>query len=246
MLKKFNKIETSSNKTVYIVHGLNQKISIWNHWFDSLISDCSCDIYATQLKGHKSSESLNDYSYRLWYEQVEKDLNEIIRKTKDQKLYILAYSLGGLLVLDVLIKNKINPDKLILIAPAISPHMLIMNLPDISDKALKKIYIPSLSPRISRVHNSISLYTYMQIAKAVKATVPKLNNLNTKKLAVYMDPKDELLNANKTYVTLQQSNLKFDWNLVNSIGSGLGKHHLLPAKNYLNSNDYKNILSEFC
>ncbi|MCH2534803.1 MAG: alpha/beta hydrolase [Bdellovibrionales bacterium] len=243
MLKNINN-SNSEAPLVYIAHGLNQKISIWDNWVEDIENNISSKVILSQLKGHSSDESLNNSSYRLWCKQIESDLSRIFAISPKKPIHILAYSLGALLVVDVLLKNNYQPDKLVLIAPAFKPHFALSLIPNLSNKSLKKIKVPSLSPKHSRVHNSISLYIYKEIHRASERVAVDLHKLKANELSVIMDKKDELLNGLKTKQTLENSGLSFDWTWVESQGQGLGKHHLLPANGYLSDSLYNGLISK--
>lgn len=244
MLKNNNNSK-SQVPVVYIAHGLNQKVSIWDSWVKDIEEKLSSKVLLPQLTGHTPEESLNKSSYRLWCKQIEDDLSKIFTSQQNQPVHIIAYSLGALLVVDNLLRNSYQPDKLILIAPAFKPHLALSLIPNISNKLLKKINIPSLSPKHSRVHNSISLYIYKEIKKASERVVEDLHTLRAKELTIIMDKRDELLNGLKTKKTLEDSGLNFEWKWVKSQGKGLGKHHLLPAKGYLDECIYNSLIENF-
>lgn len=243
MLKNNNNSKSEA-PVVYIAHGLNQKISIWDRWVEDIENNINSQVILSQLKGHTSQESLNKSSYGLWYKQIEEDLSKIFTAPQQKPVHILAYSLGALLVVETLLKHNYQPNKLILIAPAFKPHFALSLIPDVSKEVLKKINIPSLSPKHSRVHNRISLYVYKEIQKASERVVNELQYLRAKEFSVIMDKRDELLNGLKTKKILEDSDLSFNWNWVESQGRGLGKHHLLPAEGYLSESVYNSLIAK--
>lgn len=234
MLKFHNK-KSHFDTVIYIIHGLNQKTSVWTHWVNALTSNSkNTVVFIAELNGHKPTESLNNYSYGLWYDQVQKDISTIFNEYESCSIHIIAYSLGGLLAIDVLTDLKLKPNRLCLIAPALIPHKMVMSFSKIKNhNLLKKIIIPSFSPKKVRVHNGISLYVYQQIASASLQVSQKLNFLKSEQIFVVFDKKDELLNTTKTYKLFYNSSLAHQWIWTKSKGNGLGRHHLLPAKKYL-------------
>jgi len=177
-----------------IVHGLNVKPSKMNS-LANFLKDSGYSSYVVKLKSHWEKER-TELKASDWKQDVFEAWNETKPKS-ELPTYLLGYSLGGLVSSILVQERKIAPEKMILLAPALSLKWNTNKLAPALNLAPNDFEIPSFSPKEYRAHPTtrIDQYTalfelFNEFDKSSKSELYKVKTL------VFIDPDDELVSPN--------------------------------------------------
>jgi pimeloyl-ACP methyl ester carboxylesterase len=124
-----------------VIHGLNLRPDRMAPIIDNL-TQSGIDVLGLSLRGHGANyahrdemdaaaarlESFKNVSYTLWLNEAYLAYRQVQKRAKQENIpvFLTAFSIGGLIGLDLLISNPdVHFDKMVLLAPAISLHPTI-------------------------------------------------------------------------------------------------------------------------
>ncbi len=108
--------------TVLLAHGLNQCPASWQELIDEL-TGWGMDVLRLGLTGHRGLPfaDMHQVSAEIWHEEFEAAQAMAAERHPDLPLYLIGYSLGGLLAVATQIRQKRALfDRQILLAPALA------------------------------------------------------------------------------------------------------------------------------
>jgi pimeloyl-ACP methyl ester carboxylesterase len=204
----------SPDAVVVLVHGLNLDPAAM-HDIQQLLFDAEMDVLSLSLTGHANALDeetrllqFQDATFAGWQSDISQGVRAAAHRAKTLKrpLYLVGFSLGGLLSADYLVQNSlqrdlsdvVDVDRLVLLAPAISlrwSSYLLYPLQIFPD-----IYLPSVAPRVYRANDYAPVSAYLALYKGVNqfnelaAQVANQQALNIPAL-VFMHPRDELVSS---------------------------------------------------
>jgi len=128
------------------------------------------ELYVPTLPGHGRELALDGVLYEEWLEEAESRLQAM--KKKYTKVYLIGFSMGGMIASYLAAQTKIN--KLVLLAPAckyISPkHWLINTVEVLRDLIKGNLHNNRLYKRYRRKVGAIPLQANVQFAKLISYT----------------------------------------------------------------------------
>ena len=93
-----------NNEAVVLIHGLTDSPNNMRQ-FAEFFNFRGYSVYVPLLPGHGTYvQDLNEKKYNDWYDKAE----ETLKNVKENKVYLVGYSLGGLLSLDLASKNQVD------------------------------------------------------------------------------------------------------------------------------------------
>jgi esterase/lipase len=108
--------------TVLLAHGLNQRPASWGELINEL-TGWGLDVLRLGLTGHRGLPfaDMHHASAEIWLEEFEAALAMVGERHPDRPLYLIGYSLGGLLAVVTQIRqNRGLFDRQVLLAPALA------------------------------------------------------------------------------------------------------------------------------
>ncbi|MEX2334676.1 MAG: alpha/beta fold hydrolase [Pseudohongiella sp.] len=246
---------------VMLVHGLNLDPAAMQD-IQQLLFNADMDVLSLSLTGH--AEALSDDArvlqfHEASFEDWQFDISRAVQAaalratTLGRPLYLVGFSLGGLLSADYLLQMAsgsddvatINVDRMVLLAPAISlkwSSYLLYPLQIFPD-----MYLPSVAPTIYRANDYAPVSAYLALYEGVNrfnelAAEQAVNRqaLNIPAL-VFMHPRDELVSANGVRDFISEHQLS-QWQLVEvekSEGAGDVLDHLIIGPHSLGSDAWQ-------
>ncbi len=107
---------SGSKKGVLLIHGFTGSPSVLRFLGEHLNKQYGYSVKAPLLSGHGTSlKDMEKFSWKDWIYDVKNAYEEL--KNKCSEIYIAGYSMGGLLAM--ILASDVNPNKLVLIAPAL-------------------------------------------------------------------------------------------------------------------------------
>jgi pimeloyl-ACP methyl ester carboxylesterase len=191
-----------------VIHGLNLRPDRMAPIIDNL-TQSGIDVLGLSLRGHGANyahrdemdaaaarlESFKNVSYTLWLNEAYLAYRQVQKRAKQENIpvFLTAFSIGGLIGLDLLISNPdVHFDKMVLLAPAISLHPTIylervlspfprLVIPSLADDA----YLANKNGTPVAAYNALfeALYHFEENAGS-KLNIPTL---------VFIDEQDEFI-----------------------------------------------------
>lgn len=207
-------LEAGNKESCLIIHGFSgtpgQLRPLGNSIFKTGI-----DVHAILLKGHGTdTKDLKGVPWQEWFSEVESTYLQL--KEKYKKVYVIGFSLGGVLAL--LLSEKLQPDKIILISTPIKIY---------------NAFLASLVPvlryfiRYASFHNShkhkVDLYdvdyakfpvsSFYEVLKAKKNATKDLKKVVSKALIIqsFMDEAVKPGSADIIYQNISSENKRLFW-----------------------------------
>lgn len=219
----------SAKATCVLVHGLNNKPEVLTdivHFLESLY----IPVVMVSLTGHQQDfEKLKTIKKENWKEDVLQAY--ALSHKKGAKTFLIAYSLGAAIGLDIL-TEKIRFDKMILLAPAIAPRQPVKLL-EFFAPLLPLFPLYSIVPSMYRANAYLPLKAYdvlFQLYRSLKQK--KFAHTNVPTLVV-IDPNDETMSVEEIKKTIAVYHLDH-WRLLlldsNHTGKQTKFHHLIIDK----------------
>jgi len=235
LLQTFSNV-SSPKALALMVHGLNFAPQTLKPLIEEF-NNQGVEVMLLSLAGHtKQYERWGKISRNMWVDSFYKAYQIISTKALEQKipLILVAASLGGLLGLDLMAKQNISFNQMILFAPAISLRSRIRIVRLL--KYFPFLPIPSLTPSKYRSHcyTPISAYNALFDSKESlnQELLRGLNILNVPTL-IFVDPEDEFV-CSAGIERFIQSNGFNNWQMENiHVEASMlrGKyHHLITQK----------------
>lgn len=201
---------------VLITHGLNQNPESWSELI-AYLNNKGFHVYRLALKGHrgKAFSDMSDVTAEIWLQEMMSAYKEIRVSFPSVQVFLIAYSLGGLLATAVQLRvGKPLFKRQVLLAPALAIRAytkLIIPLTSVFS------YLPSRSqePYIAnRKGTTAAAYRALfQLEKEVLQLIPKNKKILNRPTRILMRVDDELISYKGTERLLCESGLD-RWNLV--------------------------------
>jgi alpha-beta hydrolase superfamily lysophospholipase len=182
---------------ILFVHGLNLNPAAMLPLRNELVA-IGYQSYQVVLTGHKAlADNRTAFEANRWREDVLAGYRELRGRYPHLPIYILGYSLGGLLAVDVMLRHHdVNPAGLVLIAPAISLHTGIELASVLRLFPSLATTVPNRAPASHRrfsetplfwYQNTMSLYWELSEGDEVTSRLSQVPGL------VFLNPDDELV-----------------------------------------------------
>ena len=231
-----------------VIHGLNLHPDRMGPVIDNLTRS-GIDVLGLSLRGHGANydhrddmdaaaarlETFKNVSYTLWLNEAYLAYRQVQKRAQQQNIpvFLTAFSIGGLIGLDLLISNPdVHFDKIVLLAPAISlratiylervlspfPHLVI---PSLADDA----YLANIDGTPVAAYNALfdALYHFEDSA-GLKLNVPTL---------VFIDEHDEFIPLRGLKSLVAEHKLdQWEFYIVQreeEMQTGTFHHHILDA-----------------
>lgn len=174
--------------------------------------------YQVVLSGHsRIAENDEPFDASRWRDDVVTGYREVRRRYPQLPVYIVGYSLGGLLAVDVVQRySDITPRGLVLIAPAVSLHTVIEGTSLLQLFPALAMRVPNIAPegyrRFSKTplfwyQNTMSLYWDLaegEVGDSQLAQIPAL---------VFLNPSDELVSCDGVKSWIAERGLQGRWSV---------------------------------
>jgi esterase/lipase len=199
---------------VILVHGLNQRPSSLNPLARELQS-MGFSAYRLTLRGHER-ESQGSFSESLWEDDVASAYTSVRERHPSAPIYLLGYSLGGLLVTRALDTHpELHPSGVVLMAPALSLRLLpqtgylLTLLPPLSWT------VPNIAPALYRRFANTPLFWYRNTFALYQATRELKNpgRLGAIPTTIIANPRDELVSLSGLRGWLDDNQLLDRWRI---------------------------------
>ncbi len=236
-----------------VVHGLNNKPSIMQAIIERL-NATGVYVLNVCLAGH--SDAVKNYAEKkcllhefkkatreIWQEQIRNAIMVLNDIKQSKPSYLIGYSAGAVLSLELIHRHCIAFDKFVLFAPAISfrsAHRLLHYIP------FKKMLIPSFLDEAYCSNRSTPLSAYNAIIETSRECHKNaIQTCLNRPSLVIMDPKDEMLSIKGMRQFIADKQLS-KWRLL-SIDGGAGRgnyHHLVTSNNFVGEDNWRLIWTE--
>lgn len=248
----YNPSDMNPSAICLVIHGLNFKPSKMDWIRDQLLNQGAI-VINIELSGHgnnkvnytdsfKIEKKANRFKKVIW-EQWMKDTRpalkyvDSINNNKNLPLYLVGYSLGGLVGANIENELDYSFDKYFLLAPALeikSAAKILIRLFGL----FPKMVVPSKTPEIYRDHNGVSIAEYKALLYGVKQFKKETATLN--KAYIIVDKKDELVSSKKLVKLAKIKDLTI--NVIQRDNAAYKYKHLIVDENSLGT--YSEILIE--
>lgn len=194
---------------VVLVHGLNLDPAAMQD-IQQLLFDADMDVLSVSLAGHAGALEddarllqFQEATFAEWQEDVRQAVALASQRAAavQRPLYLVGFSLGGLLSADYLISTgepaaSVDVDRLVLLAPAISlkwSSYLLYPLQVFPD-----VFLPSVAPRVYRANDYTPVSAYISLYEGVNRFNELAGEAENRSLLnvpalVFMHPRDELV-----------------------------------------------------
>jgi alpha-beta hydrolase superfamily lysophospholipase len=210
---------------VLAIHGLNFSAEGMRP-LATLFAARGYDVYLLTLAGHERGQPrMGQVSNEIWLQQV-RDAYAVVAQRRAEisegKLVLLAFSLGGLLSLDLV--NSPDPaerlrfDSMMLFAPAIAVHPAARAVQFL--RFMPNFVIPSLSPQEYRANNGTTVAAYSALIHSLHRLHRNFGTPETDVPAtVFISPRDELVSIDGIRALVERAQLR-NWTIVEVDHSG--------------------------
>jgi alpha-beta hydrolase superfamily lysophospholipase len=197
-----------------LAHGLNQRPSSLDPLADTL-RDLGYHTARLTFTGHDREDS-SVFQPIKWSEDLISSYRQIKQRFKNMPVVIVGYSLGGLVATYSLDRNpEFRPDKMVLIAPALSLRLLpqLGYLLDIFPPL--SMAIPNLAPPRYRRFAYTPLFWYRNTLDLYSSTRTLNNSEALKRVptTIIANPRDELISFCGLGEWIADSGLSGSWRL---------------------------------
>jgi len=231
-----------------VIHGLNLHPDRMGPVIENL-NRSGIDVLGLSLRGHGANfdhrgdmdaaaarlETFKNVSYTLWLNEAYLAYRQVQERAKQQNVpvFLTAFSIGGLIGLDLLISNpEVHFDKMVLLAPALSlhpaiylerilspfPHLVIPSLADDAYLANKK------GTPVAAYNALFEALNHFEENAGSKLNVPTL---------IFIDKKDEFIPLRGLKELAEEHKLdQWQFYIVQKekeMQTGIFHHHILDA-----------------
>lgn len=233
-----NSYNLSLRPRIVFIHGMNNHDKCFNR-MDSFFRNngFETDLIILPCHGENRKEARDFKDALSLFDQKMKALGET-------PYVAIAFSHGALYLQLWLEKNpKHKPLKQVLLAPA-----LYIRKQNVIEKALKLLpdwfIIKSFSPKEFRRYELLSVWEYKILIHGAQ-TFQKFKGPFKVPSLVYIDPKDELVDAKKLKDEIEKKNDNFKVQYFERpyLKRPIGCHHILFHPNYFQKNDWSMFMS---
>lgn len=231
---------------VILAHGLNQRPSSLDPIAEA-IRNLGYHTLQLTFKGH-DKEDTEIFLQDEWENDLLLNYREMRARFKSLSLSITGYSLGGLITVNALDKySELNPESVVLIAPALSLRPLpqagyLLNLfPPLS------ISVPNVAPPYYRRFERTPLFWYRNTFNLYTQTRALRNPTKLAKIdtLVIANPRDELVSFSGLRNWIKDSNLQSSWKLERTEPQAINPAipgHVLVDQRSLGINEWTRLL----
>lgn len=226
-----NLFSSSKRPKILFIHGLNNNPEC----FDLLVKHFVDKGFETEmiiLPGHgEEREEARDLKTAL------RAFDQSMKKMKDTPYYAIAFSHGALYLQLWLEKNlPYKPEKQVLLAPALYIRRQ-STIFTISKLLPPFVLLKSLAPKPFRRYSSLRVWEYKILFDGI-TMFQKLKHAWKVPTKIFIDPKDELVDAQKLHAKLGDVVELYDRNYLQK---GPSCHHILFHPEYFHEVDWKNF-----
>ncbi|MFH1080856.1 MAG: alpha/beta hydrolase [Pseudomonadota bacterium] len=243
-----------------VIHGLNLK----PEKMEALIVDMNqagIDVLNLSLHGHGSNyacrnrtnpdaqrlESFMTVTYALWSKEVHQAYQTVRKRAdrKDVSVFLIGYSLGGLLGCDLLTsRSDVSFDRMVLFAPALNVMIESYLLKALSP--FPNLVIDSLSPKSYRSNDGTPMAAYKALFEAIDHFEGHISDKLNVPTVIFIDEKDEFISYRKLQDVIDQKKLD-RWSIHKvqkdeDVDKGMA-HHLVIDKPSTGSNMWGQVRS---
>ncbi len=211
----FLQAESSSPRGVFVVvHGLNLNPEVMEPLSQHLRS-LGFHVYRVVLSGHRErAESEEPFTEAAWQADLDEAYAAVRSHYPELPLYVLGYSLGGLLSADFVLRHSDAPvQKMILIAPALSLRTVDEAAGVLTWLPAMTVEVPNVAPREYRRFSTTPLFWYQNTLSlyADAKWDEGLSKLASVETLVFVNPRDELVSWKGTQSWIASYELKSGW-----------------------------------
>ncbi|MBL6989596.1 MAG: alpha/beta hydrolase [Bacteriovoracaceae bacterium] len=235
-LTRWFKTKQRPTGVAIVVHGLNTRPSKMDDIAKALVKK-GIKVLRVALSGHRGDiEELKSVTRPKWLKELFATYCLALKETKKHNIpiFYIGYSLGGMLGLDLMSIQSgelITFDKMLLFAPAITPHSYTRLIKLVKILGLSFI-IPSFSPKAYKANPGTSVAAYMSTFASIdhflKHSKDRLKKLNIPTI-VYAEKNDELVSYNALSSFIHSNNFT-NWKLTLVKSSNVFRHLIIDQK----------------
>jgi alpha-beta hydrolase superfamily lysophospholipase len=234
----------NSKGVALVIHGLNLKPDKMNPII-TLLTQFNIDVLKMSLSGHGKNytakididtsrarmETFKKASFRLWREETYRayDIAEKMSREKGVPLFLVGYSLGGLMGVDLFATcSAAYFNRMVLLAPALKLHTLYYAAKFFFP--FPKLVIPSFSPASYRANFGTPVAAYHALFEAIEHFHQNMTSKLNVPTIVIIDPLDELIPYNRLEQTIESRNFDhWEFHLLKKSEKNAKKipHHLI-------------------
>ena len=204
-----------------VIHGLNLRPSKMESVIKAL-TNSGIDALNVSLRGHGNnydSQAYNDpararlaafksVSYQLWMDEVCGAYAAAKNRSdkKDVPLYLIGYSLGGLMGTDLLATEPgVQFDKMVLFAPAVKMHLRNYLIRALSP--FPRLTIPSFALATYQSNDGTPMAGYNALFDSLNNVAGNIGPQINVPTLVFIDPEDEIVSYSRLKQMVQAENL---------------------------------------
>lgn len=205
---------TTARGVFIVVHGLNQRPDTM-HDIVQLLADLGYHTYRLSLRGHERSES-ETFPASAWINDVLNACSLVRTRFPETPVYILGYSLGGLLATHAIdAHSTCNPASMILIAPALSLRSFVQSGYLLSPFPQLSISVPNIAPSLYRRFAETPLFWYQNLFEIYSRTrtLQSAARLRTIPTLIFANPRDELVSLHGLRSWIHDNSLEPGWSI---------------------------------
>jgi esterase/lipase len=177
-----------------VVHGLNQRPSAMDP-LAHYLSELGFHTYRMTLEGHRTYSD-ETFPASSWKSDVRSAIAEARSRYPSLPLYLMGYSLGGLLVADVLEEDSsVEPRKIVLLAPALSLRTYVLAARALAIFPFGSLKTMSLAPPGYRRFRNTPLFWYENTIDLYDETASRPAPVRLRRVPalIVVSPDDELV-----------------------------------------------------
>ena len=248
----------NSKGVALVIHGLNLKPDKMDSII-TLLTQFDIDVLKMSLSGHGKNytpkihidtgsarmETLKRVSFRLWHEETYQayDIAKKMSRKKGVPLFLVGYSLGGLMGLDLFATcSAAYFNRMVLLAPALNLHTFYYAAKFLLP--FPKLVIPSFSPVSYRANFGTPVSAYCALFEAIKHLHQNMTSRLNVPTIVIIDPQDELVPYKRLEKTIKSQNLDhWEFHLLKKSEKDAKKipHHLIIDESTVGKDSWKKM-----
>lgn len=247
---------------VVLVHGLNLDPAAMQD-IQQLLFDADMDVLSVSLTGHARALSddarlvqFQEASFAIWQDDI-RDAVQLAGQRADaiqRPLYVVGFSLGGLLSADYLVSPPVDSadtgnasvDRMVLLSPAISLRWSSYLLYPL--QVFPDVFLPSVAPRVYRANDYAPVSAYIALYEGIEQFHERAEQAQNRALLnipalVFMHPQDELVSFDGVRDFIDEQQLS-RWRFVEvdkSDDAGDVLNHLIVGPHSLGSDSWRSL-----
>lgn len=234
---------------VVVTHGLNlDPVTMTD--IEHALQDAGVDVLSLDLSGHESGldedgrlVQFREANFSIWREDIDRAVAMAANRASEQSvpLYLVGFSLGGLLSVDYLNRHPDTPvERMVLLAPALAlrwTSYLLMPL-----TALPNFFLPSVGPADYRANNFAPVSAYESLYEGLSDFLEQVNREHINRpTQVWINEGDELVSPDGLRTFLREQDLSA-WTvrgISKSTGAASVLNHLIIDRNSLGEESWE-------